>query len=111
MRRGTPIGDGLRMAVYPIRPRQEKEVSYRCILCERRYTKSNKAVSTILGSATNNPVFAWECTDCASSGEYTPKYPGIVIEDTVDWQGDYWERSLHPSEARFKKALRQINDE
>jgi len=62
-------------------------------------------LALILGSATNNPVFAWECTDCASSGEYTPNYPGIVIEDTVDRQGDYWERSLHPSEARFKKAF------
>jgi hypothetical protein len=29
----------------------------------------------------------------------------IVVEDTVDWRGEYWERSLHPSEARYKKAF------
>jgi hypothetical protein len=27
------------------------------------------------------------------------------VEDTVDWRGEYWERSLHPSEARYKKAM------
>jgi hypothetical protein len=35
-------------------------------------------------------------------------YPlAIVLEDTVNWRGDYWERPLHPSEARYKKALGQ----
>jgi len=23
----------------------------------------------------------------------------------VNWRGEYWERSLHPSETRYKKAL------
>jgi hypothetical protein len=23
----------------------------------------------------------------------------------VNWRGDYWERTLHPSEARYKKAF------
>ena len=95
------------MAVYPIRPKVQKEAGERCFLCERKYTKKRKMVSTIIGSATNNPVFTWECEDCADAGEYTPKYPAIVVEDTVNWRGEYWERSLHPSETRYKKAFGQ----
>ena|SRR5829696_7226711 len=103
---GTPIGGGLRMAVYPIRPKEEKEAGERCPFCERRYTKKRKPVSTIFGIATNKPVFDWKCEDCADADELAPKYPtAIVVEDTVDWRGDYWERSLHPSEARYKKAF------
>ena len=34
------------------------------------------------------------------------KYPtAIVVEGTVNLRGEYWERSLHPSEARYKKAF------
>ncbi len=104
MRHGTPIGEGLRMAVYPIRPKEEKEVGERCPICERKYTNKRKPVATIFGYATNNPVLDWECEECAE--EDPPEYPtAIVVEDTVNWRGEYWERSLHPSEARYKKAL------
>ena len=104
MRHGTPIGEGLRMVVYPIRPQEEKGVGERCPFCERKYTKKCKPVLFISGCATNKPVFDWECEDCA--GEDPPKYPtAIVVEGTVNWRGEYWERSLHPSEARYKKAF------
>jgi len=108
MRHGTPIGECLRMAVYPIRPKEQKKAGERCPFCERRYTKKRKPVATIFGIATNKPVLEWQCEDCADADELTPKYPtAIVVEDTVNWRGDYWERSLHPSEARYKKALGQ----
>ena len=108
MRHGTPIGECLRMAVYPIRPKEQKKAGERCPFCERRYTKKRKPVPTIVGIATNKPVLEWQCEDCADADELTPKYPtAIVVEDTVNWRGDYWERSLHPSEARYKKALGQ----
>ncbi len=106
MRHGTPIGEGLRMAVYPIRPKEQKAVGERCPFCERKYTKKRKPVPTIFGYATNKPTLDWQCKDCADVDDYTPKYPtAIVVEDTVNWRGDYWERSLHPSEARYKKAF------
>jgi hypothetical protein len=104
MRHGTPVGEGLRMVVYPIRPKEEKEAGERCPFCERRYTKKRKPVLIISGYATNKPVFDWECEDCAE--EEPPGYPtAIVVEDTGDWRGESWERSLHPSEARYKQAL------
>ncbi len=104
MRHGTPISEGLRIVVYPIRPTEEKEAGERCPFCERKYTKKRKPVLFISGCATNKPVFDWECEDCAN--EDPPKYPtAIVVEDTVNWRGEYWERSLHPSEARYKKAF------
>jgi hypothetical protein len=28
-----------------------------------------------------------------------------LIFALVNWRGQYWERSLHPSEARYKKVL------
>ena len=67
-------------------------------LCERKYTKKRKPVPTIFGRATNKPVLDWECEECASADDRLPtKYPvAIVVEDTVNWRGDYWERSLHP---------------
>ena len=81
-----------------------EQVSERCPFCERKYTKKRKPVLTISGYATNKPVFEWECEDCAE--EDHPEYPtAIVVEDTVNWRGDYWERYLHPSEARYKKAF------
>lgn len=104
MQHGTPIGEGLRMMVYPIRPKEEKEAGERCSFCERKYTKKYKPVPFISGCGTNKPVFDWQCEDCAN--EYPPTYPtAIVVEDTVNWRGEYWERSLHPSEARCKKAF------
>ena len=104
MQHGTPIGEGLRMVVYPIRPKEEKEAGERCLFCERRYTNKRKPVPTVYAYATNKPVFGWGCEDCMA--ESPPRYPvAIVVEDTVDWRGIYWERSLHPSEARYKKAL------
>ena len=104
MQHGTPIGEGLRIAVYPIRPKDENEPAERCPFCERKYTNKRKPVLFISGCATNKPVFDWECEDCA--GEEPPRYlSAIVVEDTVNWRGEYWERSLHPSEARYKKAL------
>jgi hypothetical protein len=95
------------MVVYPIRPKEQKEVSERCPRCERKYTKKRKPVPTIVGSATSEPVFDWECRDCAEeTAEYPSKYPpAIVLEDTVNWRGDYWERTVRPSEARYKKAV------
>ena len=95
------------MAVYPIRPKEQKEAGERCPLCERKYTNKRRPVPTIFGYATNRPVSDWECEDCAGADDgLTPKYPvAIVVEDTVDWRGDYWERSLHPSEARYKRAF------
>jgi hypothetical protein len=34
------------------------------------------------------------------------KYPpAIILEGTVNWRGDYWERTVRPSEARYKKAV------
>jgi len=104
MRHGTPIGGGLRIVVYPIRPKEEKVADERCPFCEEKYTKKRKPVLTISGYATNKPVFDYECEECAN--EDPPEYPiAIVVEDTVNWRGEYWERSLHPSEARYKKAL------
>ena len=92
------------MAVYPILPKEQKEAGERCPFCEREYMKQHKPVPTIFGLATNKPVFGWECEECAD--EVPPNYPvAIVVEDTVDWRGEYWERSLHPSEARYRKAL------
>jgi hypothetical protein len=106
VRHGTPIGRGLRIAVYPIRPKEQKEAGDKCSFCEEKYTKKRKPVPTISGYATNNPVFDWECEKCANDDP--PEYPiAIVVEDTVSWRGEYWERSLHPSEARYKKALGQ----
>ena len=101
------------MAVYPIRPKEHKEAGERCPLCERKYTKKRKPVPTIFGRATNKPVLDWECEECASADDRLPtKYPvAIVVEDTVNWRGDYWERSLHPSEARYRKALGEWNTE
>ena len=94
------------MVVYPIRPKQEKEAGERCPFCEQKYTNKRKPVPTIYGYATNKPVFGWECEDCAK--ENPPKAPtAIVVEDTVDGRGEYWERSLHPSEARYKRAMGQ----
>jgi len=104
MRHGTPIGGGLRIVVYPIRPKEENVADERCSICEEKYTKKRKPVLTLSGYATNKPVFDYECEECAN--EDPPEYPiAIVVEDTVNWRGDYWERSLHPSEARYKKAL------
>jgi hypothetical protein len=104
MRHGTPIGGGLRIVVYHIRPKEEKVADERCPFCEEKYTKKRKPVLTISGYATNKPVFDYECEECAN--EDPPEYPiAIVVEDTVNWRGEYWERSLHPSEARYKKAL------
>lgn len=104
MRHSTPIGEGLRIVVYPIRPKQEKEAGERWPLCERKYTKKRKPVLYISGYATNKPIFDWECEDCAD--EDPPEYPtAILVEDTVNWRGEYWERCLHPSEARYKKAF------
>ena len=106
MRHGTPLDGGLRMVVYPIYPKQEKAAGERCRFCERKYTKKRKPVTFISGCATNNPIFDWKCEDCAE--ENPPKYPtAIVVEDTVDWRGEYEAHSLHPSEARYKKALGQ----
>src|SRR5215217_2347102 len=100
MRHGTPTGGGLRMVVYPIRPKKEKEAGERCPFCKRKYTKKRKPVLFISGCATNKPVFDWECQDCAE--EDSPRYPiAIVVEDTVNWRGEYWERSLNHSEARY----------
>ena len=94
------------MAVYPVRPKEQREVGEKCPLCERKYTKKRKPVPTIIGRATNKPVFDWECQDCADANDLPPMYPvAIVVEDTVNWRGDYWERALHPSEARYRKAL------
>jgi hypothetical protein len=96
------------MAVYPIRPKKQKVAGERCPLCERKYTKKRKPVPTIFGRATNESGSDWECEDCADAADdrLPLKYPvAIVLEDTVNWRGDYWERSLHPSEARYKKAL------
>ncbi len=109
MLHGTPIGEGLRMAVYPIRPKEQKEASEWCPRCERKYTKKRKPVPTIVGYGTSEPFFDWECEDCAKeTAGYASKYPpAIVLEDTVNWHGDYWERALHPSEARYKKAFGQ----
>jgi hypothetical protein len=104
MQHGTPIGDGLRMAVYPIRPKEQKVAGERCPFCERRYTQKRNPVPIIFGTATNKPVWDWQCEECAD--ERTLKYPtAIVVEDTVNWRGDYWERPLHPSEARYKRAF------
>ena len=106
MQHGTPIGEGLRIAVYPIRPKEQKEPGERCPCCKRKYTKKRKRVPTIVGYGTSEPVFGWECEDCAEkTTEYTSKSPGIVLEDTVDWRGDYWERSLRPAEARYKRVF------
>lgn len=106
MQHGTPVGEGLRIAVYPIRPKEQQKVGERCPCCKRKYTKQRKPVPTIVGYGTSEPVFDWECEDCAEkAAEYTSKYPAIIFEDTVNWQGDYWERSLRPSEARYKKAF------
>jgi hypothetical protein len=86
MRHGTPIGEGLRMAVYPILPREEIEAGERCLLCEQKYTKKRKPVPTIVGYGTNDPVFGWNCVDCADADENAPVYPvAIVVEDTVAW--------------------------
>jgi hypothetical protein len=104
MRHGTLIGEGLRMVVYPIRPKEKREAGERCPFCERKYTNKRKPVLFISGCATNKPIFDWECEDCAN--EDPPKYPpAIVVEDTVNWRGEYWERPLHPSEAHYKKAF------
>ena len=92
--------------VYRIRPKAPKEPGEGCPRCERRYTKERKPVPTIVGYATTEPAFDWECEACAEDTENAPKYPtAIVVEDTVDWRGDYWERTVHPSEARYKKAF------
>ncbi len=81
MRHGIPIGEGLRMVVYPIRPKQEKEAGERCPFCERTYTNKRQPVLTISGYATNKPLFDWKCEDCAA--EDSPEYPtAIVVEDT-----------------------------
>ena len=96
------------MAVYPIRPKVQKEAGERCLLCERAYMKKRKPVPTVIAYGTNNPVFGWKCEDCADADENAPVYSvAIVVEDTVNWRGEYWERSLHPSEARYKKAFGQ----
>ena len=108
MQHGTPIGEGLRMAVYPICPKEEKEPGERCSVCEQKYTNKRKPVLTIIGYGTNNPVFEWECEDCADADEHGLEYPiAVVVEDTLNWRGEYWEGSLHPSEARYKKAFGQ----
>ena len=108
MRHGTPIGDGLRMAVYPIRPKKQKVAGERCPLCERKYTKKREAVVCGVGTVLALPVRDGLVRGAAEDGrDRLPlKHPvAIVLEDTVNWRGDYWERSLHPSEARYKKAL------
>jgi hypothetical protein len=109
MRHGTPIDEGLRMAVYPIRPKEQAQLGERCPRCERNYTKKRKPVPTIVGYGTSEPIFDWECDDCTkASAEHAIKYPlAIVLEDTVNWRGDYWERPLHSSEARYRRALGQ----
>jgi hypothetical protein len=88
---GTPIGEGLRIVVYPIRPKEQKEPGERCPCCERKYTKKRKPVLTIVGYGTTEPFFDWECEDCAKETvKYVSKYPiAIVVEDTVNWRGDY----------------------
>lgn len=92
------------MVVYPIRPKEEKGADERCPFCERTYTKKRQPVAIISGYATNKPVFDWECENCET--EEPPEYPtAILVEDTVNWRGEYWERSLHPSETRYKKAF------
>ena len=94
------------MAVYPIRPKEQKEAGERCPFCERKYTNKRKPVPAITRYATNTPILDWRCEDCADADELTPQYlTTIVAEDTVNWRGDYWERALHPSEARYKKAF------
>ena len=47
---------GLRIAVYPIRAKEEKEAEGWCPFYERKYTKKRKPVPTISGYATNEPV-------------------------------------------------------
>ena len=81
------------MAVYPICPKEDKEVGQRCLLCERKYTSKRKPVPAIIGYATNKSVLGWKCKDCAGADENTSKYPtAIVVEDTVNWRGEFWER-------------------
>ncbi len=57
-----------------------------------------------LGTPQTNPCSIGSVRRVCARG--SPRVPiAIVMEDAVNWCGEYWERSLHPSEARYKKAL------
>ena len=78
------------MAVYPIRPKEQRGVGERCPLCERKYTNKRKPAPAIFGYATNKPVFDWECQHCADAEDRLPAdHPlAVIVEDTVNWRGD-----------------------
>ena len=103
------------MAAYPIRPKAVEHEPTRCFACERGFTKKRHPSKTIIGYGTTDWREAWQCSECAADDgwirdwgdkpQFIPYPTAIVVEDTVNWRGDYWERSLHPSEARYKKAF------